>query len=71
MRILLLTFSLLLVICSVGYATEKILYSHLTDDHWQVWMMDADGSNNEQVTFSLSDKRDPTWMRGQNELTPI
>ncbi|OGX08598.1 MAG: hypothetical protein A2Z88_01485 [Omnitrophica WOR_2 bacterium GWA2_47_8] len=49
----------------VVFASEKILYSHLTDGYWQVWMMDKEGGGNEQITFSLSDKRDPTWMQGQ------
>lgn len=55
---------LLLSVCSISDATEKILYSHPTNDYWQVWMMDADGGDKEQITFSPSDKRDPTWMQG-------
>ncbi len=47
---------------------ELIAYSSLTDGYWQIWTMAPDGSHKQQVTRSLSDKRDPAWMNNGQAL---
>ena len=49
-------------------AKEQIAFSHLTDDFWQIWVMDPDGKNKYQVTISEFDKRDPAWLRNGKQL---
>ena len=56
-------FVLFLINASVcAEAKEAIAYTHLTNDYWQIWVMDSDGNNKRQVTTSPQDKRDPTWV---------
>lgn len=61
MRVLFFIASIL-VFASNVWAKELITYSHLTDDTWQIWVMDTDGQNKRQVTYSPDDKRGPTWV---------
>ena len=49
-------------------AKEQIVYSHLTDGYWQIWIMDADGQNQRQVTSSAADKREPEWMSDMDRV---
>ena len=56
-------FVLFLINASVyAEAKEAIAYTHLTNDYWQIWVMDPNGNNKRQVTNSPQDKRDPTWV---------
>jgi len=61
-QILTFLIALLILTSTKIYAKECITYSHLTDNYWQIWMMDADGKNKRQITFSGSDKRGPIWV---------
>lgn len=53
---------------SFASAAERIAYSHLTDGYWQIWVMDPDGGQRQQVTFSQFDKRNPTWVKHQKSI---
>lgn len=42
--------------------TEALMaYIHETEGYWQVWVMEDDGTQARQVTYSGQDKRNPTW----------
>ncbi len=41
--------------------TEKIAFLRLTEGFWQVWMMNTDGSMQEQLTTTLVDKVHMVW----------
>lgn len=47
--------------CQTERETEKIAFSRLTGDYWQVWTMQPNGTAVEQITTSSSDKRYPVW----------
>ena len=49
-------------------AAEKVFYSKLTGDFWQIWEMNTDGSAQRQVTFSPEDKRYPFWIKSDRRL---
>ena len=53
----------LLLLTAPGFATssERIAYSKLTDGHWQIWVVGADGISSVQLTQDSSDKRHPCW----------
>ena len=50
------------------WAEEKILFSRQTGGYWQIWSMDPDGSNQKQVTFSPSDKREPACLHDGSQI---
>lgn len=50
------------------WAGEKIIYSRVTDGYWQVWWMNPDGSQAQQLTNSRSDKRDPVCAEGGEKI---
>ena len=57
-----------LILCLLGcfvsseiVPDSRIAYSQLTGDHWQIWIVGADGQFPEQLTFTPSDKRHPAW----------
>ena len=62
---LLLIFSL---ISTISMAKDLIAYSHLTDGYWQIWEMEADGSNKSQITYSQADKLNPTWAENGQKI---
>lgn len=41
--------------------TRTIVFSRLTGDYWQIWIMAPSGKSTKQITTSLSDKRYPFW----------
>ena len=67
MRVILFVLCFLFLASNV-WAKELITYAHLTNDTWQIWVMDPDGQNKRQVTFSAQDKRDPTWVNGGQKI---
>jgi serine/threonine protein kinase len=38
----------------------RLVYSSITSGHWDIWMMQADGSNQKQLTFNSGSNRGPT-----------
>jgi TolB protein len=47
---------------------NAIAFCRLTDNYWQIWTMRPDGSGQEQITTSLSDKRYPAWSKNGDAL---
>ena len=64
-------FSILLVGCQeetrdisgvgIKSMSGEVVCTRLTEDYWQLWKLSLDGSSKEQLTFSLSDKRNPVF----------
>ncbi len=48
--------------------TEKIAFLRLVDGFWQVWMMNTDGSMQEQLTTTPVDKVHIAWGPGSQQL---
>jgi len=42
-------------------ASDLILYQELADGRWDIWLMDADGTNNRKVTSGAGDKTDASF----------
>ncbi len=63
-------FTLLFSVCftAFAYANSSIAFLRYSEGYWQVWMMNADGSSQKQVTFSKTDKRDFSWFKDNKRL---
>lgn len=48
--------------------TEKIVFLRLTGHFWQVWMMNTDGTRQEQLTTTLVDKVHMAWGPKNQQL---
>ncbi len=59
---------MIIVLPLVCEAREVVMYSHLTNGYWQIWMMNPDGSHPEQVTSSPQDKRDANWTMNSHKI---
>lgn len=49
-------------------SAEDIAYLAVADGYWQVWVMDADGVGNRQLTRSPFDKNTLSWFPGCRDL---
>ena len=47
---------------------HPIVFSRLTGDYWQLWLMNVDGSGPTQLTSSASDKRYPVWSHDNQKV---
>ena len=57
-----------LLFFQTSYAAEKIAYSNLTGDYWQIWVLDVEQGEHQQVTNSFFDKRSPTFSPDGSKL---
>lgn len=55
-----------LVASTVGPTPDDgaIAFLRLTRGHWQIWLMNDDGTNPRQLTSSPADKESPSWCPG-------
>lgn len=56
-----LTILLTLIPSVVAGATGEVAYLAFTENYWQVWSMNNDGSHQQQITFSDYDKSHISW----------
>ena len=68
MRKAILLLLILLSLSQAAFAGEMIAYSRLTDGYWQIWVVEANGENKKQITFSQEDKRDPGWTEDGKKI---
>lgn len=54
--------------CQIQPSNNPIAFSRVTGDYWQIWTMQPNGNNMQQVTSSAVDKRYPVWLKDDNEL---
>ena len=54
--------------CQTQPMGNSVAFSRLTGDYWQVWTMQPDGGQAEQVTTSSADKRYPVWATNGQQL---
>jgi Tol biopolymer transport system component len=45
-----------------AHASERLLISRLTGGTWQIWLVDASGEQQRQLTDGPGDKRYPAWI---------
>ena len=64
-RLVFLT-SFMLLVCSA--AAADIAYLAVTDGYWQVWIMNDDGNNQQQITHSAYDKTRISWFPNEQQL---
>lgn len=57
-----LLLGLFLLGCWVTPCEAKIAFAGNTGEFWQIWVMDDDGANQQQVTADPEDKRLPVWV---------
>ena len=50
------------------FAEEKIVYSSLVNNFWQIFIMDSNGENKTQLTASSTDKRYPIYLEGESRV---
>lgn len=55
-----------LLSCSIAFA--DIAYLAVSDDYWQVWTMENDGSDQQQITHTLYDKTRISWFPDESHL---
>ena len=60
--------SMLILSPAVYSAEVKVAYLANTDNYWQVWTMNSDGSDKKQITKSNYDKSRISWFPGGNEI---
>jgi Tol biopolymer transport system component len=42
-------------------ASSRVVYAKNTNGYWDIWVIDANGSNETQITSSNEDNKEPDW----------